>query len=53
METVFHLPAPSSPAFAAIMNAGGIYDGGGSWCAGTVTITGPDCPGANLCGPDL
>ncbi|HXB61015.1 MAG TPA: hypothetical protein VNU95_15695 [Candidatus Acidoferrales bacterium] len=35
----FPSTAPSSPAFAAIMNAGGIYDDGGAG-AGTVTITG-------------
>jgi hypothetical protein len=35
----FPSTTPSSPAFAAIMNAGGIYDDGGAG-AGTVTITG-------------
>jgi hypothetical protein len=35
----FPSAAPSSPAFAAVMNAGGIYQDGGSG-TGTVTITG-------------
>jgi len=35
----FPSAAPSSPAFAAVMNAGGIYDDGGAG-AGTVTIAG-------------
>ena len=37
--TTFPTAAPSSAAFAAVMNAGGIYQNGGAG-AGTVTITG-------------
>ena len=41
----FPSAAPSSPAFAAVMNAGGIYQNGGAG-AGTVTIAGLT-PGQN------
>jgi hypothetical protein len=41
----FPSAAPSSPAFAAVMNAGGIYQNGGAG-AGTVTISGLT-PGQN------
>ncbi len=40
--TSFPTNAPSSPAFAAVMNAGGTYENGGTG-AGIVTIGGIDC----------